>query len=63
MIDTTFDQAKKIITKDLDNWNSNFWRLRCREQVIIKSRNPLKSLVGFLGDFKASKGLSRLTDP
>ena len=34
MIDTTFDQAKKIITKDLDNWNSNFWRLRCREQVI-----------------------------
>ena len=34
MIDTTSDQAKKIITKDLNNWNSNFWRLRCREQVI-----------------------------
>ena len=33
VIDTTFDQAKKIITKDLDNWNSNFWRLRCREKV------------------------------
>ena len=33
VIDTTFDQTKKIITKDLDNWNSNFWRLRCREQV------------------------------
>ena len=32
MIDPTFDQAKKIISKDLDNWNSNFWRLRCREQ-------------------------------
>ena len=35
MIDTTFDQAKKIITKDLDNWNSNFWRLWCREQVSV----------------------------
>ena len=33
MIDTTFDQAKIIITKNLDNWNSNFWRLRWREQV------------------------------
>ena len=39
MIDTTFDQAKKIITKDLDNWNSNFWRLRCREQVIAHFKN------------------------
>ena len=33
MIDTNFDQGKKIITKDLDNWHSNFWRLRCHEQV------------------------------
>ena len=33
MIDTTFDQAKIIIAKDVDNWNSKFWRLWCHKQV------------------------------
>ena len=33
VIDTTFDQAKIIIAKDVDNWNSKFWRLWCHKQV------------------------------
>ena len=32
---------KKIITKDLVNSNSNFWRLWCREQVINLTINWL----------------------
>ena len=52
MIDTTFDQAKKIILKDLDNSNSNFWRLLCREQVINPIFGTVKSLEGLPeGDF------------
>ena len=49
MIDTTFDQAKIIITKDLDNWNSNFWRLWCREQVISKCPNHEEDCANFGG--------------
>ena len=59
MIDTTSDQAKKIITKDLNNWNSNFWRLRCREQVIkleiskllLRSSNFLQTCSNFCSEF------------
>ena len=46
MISPTFDQAKKIITKDLENSIRIrlFWRFRCREQVI--------HLVDTLDDFQ-----------
>ena len=56
VIDTTFDQAKIIITKDLDNWNLNFWRLQCREQVST-FLNQIKLVYGLIWQSKMHSAL------
>ena len=61
------ESLKKIKTKNLDNWNSNFWRLWCREQVIEKqltiqqfekksklTNSPIFKNCGFFSFFFAS---------
>ena len=53
----------RTLNKDLENWNPNFWRVRCREQVIYLTNCKYFAIIGIWNGLFSSKLSLKMQKP